>query len=40
MHAIALDEVPAVHDDVTEEELVAALRGPGVVYVRKDVLSD
>ena len=40
MQAIALDEVPAVRDDVTEEELVPALRGPGAVYVRKDVLSD
>ncbi len=30
----------AVRDDMTEEESVAALREPGVVYVRKDVLSD
>ena len=30
----------AMRGDVTEEQLVAALREPGVVYVRKDVLSD
>ncbi len=29
-----------VRDDVNEEELLTALREPGVAYVREDILSD